>query len=135
MFARIEGVGGEVRSVRHPREDDRRDRTGEIVDAHLFAVDERRAQIDRYVGRCAYFRRHRTRRRSESRHADRKAFARADSLLMLEGGRELPRRSKAVLAAAIMGVAVFGIVFAAVSRAAPDTCAALLLLKLNTLRP
>ena len=38
---------------------------------------------------------------------DLQAFARADSLLMLEGGRELPRRSKAVLAAAIMGVAVF----------------------------
>ncbi len=33
-------------------------------------------------------------------------FARADSLLTLEGMRELPRRSKAVLAAAIMGGAV-----------------------------
>ncbi len=38
---------------------------------------------------------------------DLQAFARADSLLMLEGARELPRRSKALLAAAIMGVAVF----------------------------
>ncbi len=37
---------------------------------------------------------------------DLQAFARADSLLMLEGARELPRRSKALLAAAIMGVAV-----------------------------
>ncbi len=35
------------------------------------------------------------------------AFANADSLLMLEGARELPRRSKALLAAAIMGVSVF----------------------------
>ncbi len=34
-------------------------------------------------------------------------FARADSLLMLEGARELPRRSKAVLAAAIMAFSVF----------------------------
>ena len=34
-------------------------------------------------------------------------FAGSDSLLMLEGARELPRRSKAVLAAVIMGVAVF----------------------------
>ena len=33
-------------------------------------------------------------------------FERADSLLTLEGRRELPRRSKAVLAAAIMGAAV-----------------------------
>lgn len=37
---------------------------------------------------------------------DLQAFARADSLLMLEGARELPRRSKALLSAAIMGVAV-----------------------------
>ena len=34
-------------------------------------------------------------------------FARADSLLLLEGMRELPRRSKAVLAAVIMGGAIF----------------------------
>ncbi len=33
---------------------------------------------------------------------DLQAFARSDSLLMLEGARELPRRSKAVLAATIM---------------------------------
>ncbi len=33
-------------------------------------------------------------------------FARADSLLMLEGAREVPRRSKALLAAAIMGFSV-----------------------------
>ena len=33
-------------------------------------------------------------------------FARADSLLMLEGAREVPRRSKALLAATIMGVSV-----------------------------
>ncbi|QFT77726.1 SLC13 family permease [Erythrobacter sp. THAF29] len=39
--------------------------------------------------------------------SDLQAFARADSLLMLEGARELPRRSKALLSAAIMGVAVF----------------------------
>ncbi|MEL6529266.1 MAG: SLC13 family permease [Pseudomonadota bacterium] len=38
---------------------------------------------------------------------DLQSFARADSLLMLEGARELPRRSKAVLAAAIMAFAVF----------------------------
>lgn len=38
---------------------------------------------------------------------DLQAFARADSLLMLEGARELPRKSKALLAAVIMGVAVF----------------------------
>lgn len=38
---------------------------------------------------------------------DLEAFSRADSLLMLEGARELPRRSKAVLAAAIMGFSVF----------------------------
>ena len=38
---------------------------------------------------------------------DLQAFSRADSLLMLEGARELPRRSKAVLSAVIMGVAVF----------------------------
>ena len=38
---------------------------------------------------------------------DLQTFSRADSLLMLEGGRELPRRSKAVLSAVIMGVAVF----------------------------
>ncbi len=35
------------------------------------------------------------------------SFARSDSLLMLEGARELPRRSKALLAGAIMGVSVF----------------------------
>lgn len=34
-------------------------------------------------------------------------FSRSDSLLMLEGARELPRKSKALLSAAIMGVAVF----------------------------
>lgn len=34
-------------------------------------------------------------------------FAGADSLLILEGRRELPRRSKALLSAVIMGVAVF----------------------------
>jgi di/tricarboxylate transporter len=34
-------------------------------------------------------------------------FARADSLLMLEGARELPRRSKALLSAVIMFVSVF----------------------------
>ena len=34
-------------------------------------------------------------------------FARSDSLLMLEGGRELPRRSKALLAAGIMVGSVF----------------------------
>ncbi|BDI60977.1 SLC13 family permease [Qipengyuania nanhaisediminis] len=38
---------------------------------------------------------------------DLQTFARADSLLMLEGARELPRRSKALLSAAIMGFAVF----------------------------
>ena len=38
---------------------------------------------------------------------DLRSFAAADSLLMLEGGRELPRRSKALLSATIMGVAVF----------------------------
>ena len=38
--------------------------------------------------------------------ADLEAFATTDSLLQLEGRRELPRRSKAVLAAAIMGVSV-----------------------------
>ena len=37
---------------------------------------------------------------------DLQEFARSDSLLMLEGMRELPRRSKAVLAAVIMGVSV-----------------------------
>ncbi|MDA9918408.1 SLC13 family permease [Erythrobacter sp.] len=37
---------------------------------------------------------------------DLQSFARADSLLMLEGARELPRRSKALLSAAIMGAAV-----------------------------
>ncbi|MBX7493431.1 SLC13 family permease [Qipengyuania sp. 1NDW9] len=37
---------------------------------------------------------------------DLEAFATADSLLQLEGRRELPRRSKALLAAAIMGVSV-----------------------------
>lgn len=38
---------------------------------------------------------------------DLQAFARSDSLLMLEGARELPRRSKALLSAVIMGVSVF----------------------------
>ncbi len=38
--------------------------------------------------------------------SDLQEFARADSLLMLEGARELPRRSKALLSAAIMGFAV-----------------------------
>ncbi|TRD10113.1 SLC13 family permease [Erythrobacter insulae] len=38
--------------------------------------------------------------------SDLQGFARADSLLMLEGARELPRRSKALLSAAIMGAAV-----------------------------
>lgn len=42
---------------------------------------------------------------------DLKSFARSDSLLMLEGGRELPRRSKALLSTAIMG---FSVVMAAV---------------------
>jgi len=37
---------------------------------------------------------------------DLRNFARNDSLLMLEGGRELPRRSKAVLSAVIMGGSV-----------------------------
>jgi di/tricarboxylate transporter len=37
---------------------------------------------------------------------DLQSFARGDSLLMLEGARELPRRSKALLAAAIMTFAV-----------------------------
>ena len=37
---------------------------------------------------------------------DLEAFATADSLLQLEGRRELPRRSKAALAATIMGVSV-----------------------------
>lgn len=39
--------------------------------------------------------------------ADLQEFARSDSLLMLEGARELPRRSKALLAAGIMGGSVF----------------------------
>ncbi|ALE16296.1 TrkA domain protein [Altererythrobacter epoxidivorans] len=38
---------------------------------------------------------------------DLQEFARSDSLLMLEGARELPRRSKALLAGIIMGVSVF----------------------------
>ena len=38
--------------------------------------------------------------------AELEEFARGDSLLMLEGMRELPRRSKAVLAAVIMGGAI-----------------------------
>jgi len=38
--------------------------------------------------------------------ADLQAFARGDSLLMLDGARELPRRSKALLAAAIMAFSV-----------------------------
>ena len=42
---------------------------------------------------------------------DLQSFARADSLLMLEGAKELPRRSKALLSAAIMG---FSVVTAAV---------------------
>ncbi|GMN01632.1 SLC13 family permease [Erythrobacter sp. MTPC3] len=50
---------------------------------------------------------------------DLEAFSRADSLLMLEGVRELPRRSKAVLSAAIMGFSVllasFGILPIAIS--------------------
>ncbi|WP_336986619.1 SLC13 family permease [Altererythrobacter aquiaggeris] len=37
---------------------------------------------------------------------DLQRFARADGLLMLEGAREVPRRSKAVLAAVIMGASV-----------------------------
>ncbi|MFU7528970.1 SLC13 family permease [Qipengyuania sp. ASV99] len=37
---------------------------------------------------------------------DLQSFARSDSLLMLEGGRELPRRSKAVISAVIMGGSV-----------------------------
>ncbi len=47
------------------------------------------------------------------------SFARNDSLLLLEGARELPRRSKALLAAGIMGgsvaVASFGLVPIAIS--------------------
>ena len=39
--------------------------------------------------------------------AELEEFARGDSLLMLEGMRELPRRSKALLSAVIMGGAVF----------------------------
>jgi len=38
---------------------------------------------------------------------DLRSFARADSVLMLEGARELPRKSKAVLSGVIMAVAVF----------------------------
>ncbi|MEL6540130.1 MAG: SLC13 family permease, partial [Pseudomonadota bacterium] len=38
--------------------------------------------------------------------ADLQAFARGDSLLMLDGARELPRRSKALLAGAIMAFSV-----------------------------
>ena len=38
---------------------------------------------------------------------DLERFSRSDSLLMLEGVRELPRKSKALLAGVIMGVAVF----------------------------
>ena len=38
--------------------------------------------------------------------ADLQTFARSDSLLMLDGARELPRRSKALLAAAIMAFSV-----------------------------
>ncbi|MGB3710331.1 MAG: SLC13 family permease [Erythrobacter sp.] len=37
---------------------------------------------------------------------DIQSFARNDSLLLLEGARELPRRSKAVLSAVIMGVSI-----------------------------
>ncbi|MDY7099489.1 MAG: SLC13 family permease, partial [Pseudomonadota bacterium] len=37
---------------------------------------------------------------------DLQAFAQSDSLLMLDGARELPRRSKALLSAAIMGFSV-----------------------------
>jgi len=40
-------------------------------------------------------------------HDDLQSFSRADSLLMLDGARELPRRSKALLAAAIMAFSVF----------------------------
>ncbi len=43
--------------------------------------------------------------------ADLQSFARGDSLLMLDGARELPRRSKALLAAAIM---IFSVVTAAI---------------------
>ncbi|WP_394728348.1 SLC13 family permease [Altererythrobacter sp. GH1-8] len=39
--------------------------------------------------------------------AELEKFSRSDSLLMLEGARELPRKSKALLSAVIMGVAVF----------------------------
>ncbi|HAU21130.1 MAG TPA: SLC13 family permease [Erythrobacter sp.] len=39
--------------------------------------------------------------------ADLQGFARADSLLMLEGARELPRKSEALLSAVIMFVSVF----------------------------
>lgn len=39
--------------------------------------------------------------------ADLQNFATSDSLLMLEGARELPRKSKALLAATIMGVSIF----------------------------
>ena len=39
--------------------------------------------------------------------AELEEFARGDSLLMLEGMRELPRRSKALLSAVIMGGAIF----------------------------
>jgi di/tricarboxylate transporter len=50
---------------------------------------------------------------------DLQKFAQADSLLMLEGARELPRRSKAVLAAGIMvgsvALASFGLVPIAIS--------------------
>ena len=50
---------------------------------------------------------------------DLQAFARSDALLMLEGARELPRRSKAVFAAVIMGgsvaLASFGFVPIAIS--------------------
>ena len=50
---------------------------------------------------------------------DLQSFARSDSLLMLEGARELPRRSKAVLAAAIMfgsvGLASMGLLPIAIS--------------------
>lgn len=50
---------------------------------------------------------------------DLQSFARSDSLLMLEGARELPRRSKAVLSAAIMfgsvGLASIGLLPIAIS--------------------
>ncbi|MEM6584847.1 MAG: SLC13 family permease [Pseudomonadota bacterium] len=43
--------------------------------------------------------------------ADLQSFARGDSLLMLDGARELPRRSKALLATGIMAFSVFTAAF------------------------